>query len=171
MRRTSHCSAYQTLTSVPHSWLKRRKIGHSIHKRLGEVVAMSRREREGTRLSEVIELSSRRQMPIWSPSRHFSGNVANSGLEHENDTENGVKWHGGSSDRVTNIPSINGQISSFVWVDPATMCRVKERRENFDGVGRSSWLCQSGRLARQLEVAREFHRLGSLSPDANIRCS
>ena len=53
------------------------------------------------------------------------------------------------------------------WVDPATMYRVKER-----SVGQSVWLpgcglCRSRRLARQLEVAREFYHFCSLSPDAN----
>ena len=60
---TSPCPTYQTLTSVPHSWLKWRKFRHSIHersgevihKRLGEVVAMNCQEREGTILSIVGE--------------------------------------------------------------------------------------------------------------------
>ena len=131
MRPASPFYAYQTLTSVPiYSWLKRRKIGHSTHKRLGEVVAMSRQEREGTKLSETIKLASRRHMLIWPSLRPFAENVANPGLKHLERNGRWSKEVWGESDRVTNLPSMNAQISSFVLgrpCDPVSRQREKRR--------------------------------------------
>jgi hypothetical protein len=90
VRLAFHFVAYQTLTLVPHSRLKRQKIGHSIHKRLGEVMAMSRQERQGMKLSEAIKHAPRRHIPILPVSSPLAGNVANRELEHSNETENGV---------------------------------------------------------------------------------
>ena len=91
---------------------------------------MSRREGEGTKLSEAIELASRRQMPIWPSSRPFAGNVANPGLEHSNETENGAKSHGRSTGRVANIPSINARMSSFLLDRPRDhISRQREERK------------------------------------------
>ncbi len=90
---------------------------------------MSRQEREGTKLSEVIKLASLRHMPIGPSSRASAGNVANPGLEH---FERNGKWGkevSGESDRVTNKPGINAQISSFVLGRPLRPCIASKREE------------------------------------------
>ena len=68
---------HHTLTMSPHSRVKRQKTGHSVHKRLEEVMAMNREERVETRLPEAIKLAFRRHMPHWSPLRLSTGNVVN----------------------------------------------------------------------------------------------
>jgi hypothetical protein len=48
----------------PHSLLKQQEIGHSTQRRLGEIMAMDRLEREGTTLPEAIKLAARHHMPL-----------------------------------------------------------------------------------------------------------
>jgi hypothetical protein len=69
------CGASEMLTSVLRSRSKKRKIEYTdcpTHKRLGDIKAMHRRERdreiEGVKLPEAISLAARRRMPVWSPS-------------------------------------------------------------------------------------------------------
>jgi hypothetical protein len=69
------CGALGMLTGILRSRSKKRKVeymGCPTHKRLGDVKAMHRRERdreiEGIKLPEAITLAARRRMPVWSSS-------------------------------------------------------------------------------------------------------
>ena len=119
---------------------------------------MSSQEREGTKLSEAIKLASRRHMLIWPSLRPIVENVANLGLKHLERNGRWSKEVWGESDRVTNLPSMDAQISSFVLSRPCDPVCIASKREeeNRCCIGRSGGLCQSRRLARQMEVAREF---------------
>jgi len=94
-------------------------------------MAMSRQEREGTKLSEAIKLASRRHMPRWPSPGPFTEDVANPGLERLNEMENGARRHGGESEGVTNVPSINARTPWFVLgrpCDDVSRQREKSRR-------------------------------------------